>query len=774
VFLVIAVGKSAGGRSDEAGHPPRRQAHGKIRDGGAPNAIGRRTGRPTLARVVVPRHWPPMAGTEGQPAATTAAPRRRRGWRWFLAMFLLIIGGLMGAVWWALDTNQLGMLIERGFRNRLPGHLTVGRTEVMGVDRVVLSGVILSASAGGPPLATVERIVVTGELWKGHVDLVAIDGVKAFLDAENVRFLHRLIRAEVAIKPTSAPRLIHLDFTGEVLVEGKPVLTAARTAVDATGPMAAVTGSCTLLGREPIALTINSEKTGDDIHTRIALKQGRLPVKELWRLLDRLDLLPELTDEAAVWVPELADVAGTVVVADREWDTFTGEAKAKWDVGRGQALLAIDDKHVRLDKLAIKDDGLGRMEGSAVINLDEHSVEVAATSWQPGPRLPIPKPVPTEAILAVLPQAALKATPVKGGLDVIAKLTGTGQAQLMWAPGRPFAIDGANIPLSLLQPFLPGDVTLAAGRALKLTVVIDDGLKEFAADVEQTRVLWRGWALGTVDGKVTAHPLAGRAGAFAAEVVLPPMGSVRYQGNAEAGTLAVDLLTAEALMVRLKGPATLPDLHGALSFTVDLSRDRDAVLGTVREAVLTKVTLIDVLEGFDATVHGDLRFADARLEAHLLGQVTHGEVRLPGQKVALAERRPIFNARFQVTGDAILAENVLIRATDLQGQALPDGYSAGLRGRFSLQDQSGAVTGVIDHANLAWLTNLMPIPDGQLHGECAVTFTALLAKEGVRRVDGHFLPLDADLSLGPNLRATGIKGAVNFQLAKPEAPPRQP
>ena len=154
-----------------------------------------------------------------------------------------------------------------------------------------------------------------------------------------------------------------------------------------------------------------------------------------------------------------------------------------------------------------------------------------------------------------------------------------------------------------------------------------------------------------------------------------------------------------------------------------------------------------------------------------MGQVTHGEVRLPGQKVALAERRPIFNARFQVTGDAILAENVLVRATDAQGQALPDGYSAGLRGRFSLVDLTGAVTGVVDHASLAWLTNLLPIPDGKLQGECAVTFTALLAKEGIRSVDGHFLPLDADLSLGPSLRATGIKGAVKFQLARPDAPP---
>ena len=65
---------------------------------------------------------------------------------------------------------------------------------------------------------------------------------------------------------------------------------------------------------------------------------------------------------------------------------------------------------------------------------------------------------------------------------------------------------------------------------------------------------------------------------------------------------------------------------------------------------------------------------------------------------------------------------------------------------------------------------MIPIPDGRLLGECAVTFEAEIAPEGVRRVDGFFLPLDADLALGPNIRAKGITGAVKFHLGPATSP----
>ncbi len=120
-----------------------------------------------------------------------------------------------------------------------------------------------------------------------------------------------------------------------------------------------------------------------------------------------------------------------------------------------------------------------------------------------------------------------------------------------------------------------------------------------------------------------------------------------------------------------------------------------------------------------------------------------------------------------------LGQNILVRATDeATGEALIDGYSAGLRGRFSLTDLTGTIIGVVDHADLGWINTLVPVADGVMGGEGAVTFTAQLMRSGISSIDGYFLPLDARLHLGKILSATGIKGSVKFRIARPgdEAP----
>ena len=701
-----------------------------------------------------------------------------RGRRWLivLVVLLLLAGGGAGGVWWALNTNQLGRLIEDGFSIRpLPGVLHVAKTEVHGVREVVLSGISLSAFTGAAPVVTVNRLVISGELWRGDVDIVRAEGIHVSLTADNLTYVHDLIRAEVAHKNPDPPSLLRIIAEdSDVAVDGKPFLVQANAAIDAVGPVVTVDGTA-LAGTpgEKLWFTMSTEGKAGDLHYRLGLKpgekQGQIVVKQWYDRLAELKLLPAMPDETVPWLPERVDGAGSTVIAQDDWEHFTGDLHATWKGGQGQAAMRLNRQTLVLDKLTVKDAAAGELEGGLELGLDSHLLEVSAVHWHPGPKVPIPKQVPTDDVLSVLPQAKLRAQSIPEGWRLSLELTGTGKAVLAWSPGLLFVIEGANVPLSLLQKFLPEDVTLAAGRALKLHVVLDHGrLEDFYAEVEQTRVLWRGWGLGTVDGKITAKPAPG--GGYDAEVVLPSMGRMRYVGGATAGTIQVDLTAAEALMVRLKGPSNLPDLRGAIAFTAQVRLDGDAVVGHLETARLAALVLPDRIKQLDATIHGDFTLKAEGVRAHLLGQLASGSVLIPGSWLDLARHRPIFNATFAVKAGNIEAEDVLVRATDEHGEPLADGYSAGLHGSFSTTDLAGTITGVVDHSDLAWLTSsaLIPVPDGHLHGQCAVTFTALLSPQGISRVDGYFLPLDADLTLGPSLRASGINGAVKFRLARAE------
>lgn len=684
---------------------------------------------------------------------------------------MLIAAGLGGAVWWALDTNQLGRVIERAFRNRLSGHLTVSATEVKGLDQVVLTGISLQRDRSATPAVTVERITAYGDLWKGQVDRVRIENMRVFASADAVHFLHEVCKAELAIKATGTPRLLKLEIDGDVMMDGVAIMRGDRVEVEAIGSQTTVRSHGRMF-RDPTRVEVDTEGTGDALRYRFTLSQGMVPVKEVCARLAALELVAKLPDEAARWLPDVVDATGTVVIADREWEHYTGTAKARWKGGHAQAALAIDRRQMRLDQLTIADEGLGTLDGGLTAGLSDRIAEVNATSWKPGPRIPLPAVVPAAAILAVLPQAVLKVRDVPGGWDMVVQLNGPGQqGVLAWAPDKPFTIDGSNLPLSLLQSFLPGDLTLAAGRAKRLHVMIDDGgLAEFTAEVEQTRTLWAGWALGTVDGTVAVRPLRNRQGGYDAAIGLGPLGSMRYAGDAKAGVLTVDLPAAESFMVRLKGPSKLPDLRGAVAFETTLQRDGDVLTGELRRLGLGRIELPDLLRGLDAKVEGRFRLRAGRLDTDLSGQLSSCELLLFGTWRDLAKRRPIFTARVVVTGESVLVEELLVRATDQRGEPLPDGYSAGIRGRFATGEQSGLINGVADHADLGWLTGVIPIPDGRLLGECAVTFEAEIAPEGVRRVDGFFLPLDADLALGPNIRAKGITGAVKFHLGSATSP----
>ena len=693
-------------------------------------------------------------------------PRRRRRWRILLVLVLMFIAAVVGGGWWALSTNQTGHLICRLFSDRLPGHLEIDHSEFTGVDGLVLSGVRLMRQRGETPAVTIPRIVISGELWQGRVNQIRIEGLQFDATYDSVRFIHQLIKVEVAIPPpTGTPRLRHFDFTGGVSVNGEVVIDKAQVGVDATGPKIMVEGTANYAGKR-IIVEVKTSGIHEEL-THIKMIDGSLPV---WRSCDwlaALKLLPELPQEARAWVPEHADLANTVVIADRAWEHFTGEARARWTTGHGEAALNIDRRFVRLAELTIQDAGIITLNGQATIDTDERKVAVSATSWSPGSRLPIPAMVPTAAILAAMPRAQLDGALISGAWDLQLKLSGTGETALAWSAGHPLSIDSKGVALSLLQPFLPRELTLAAGSAQLLHAEVGaNGLNVATATVEQARVLWQGWALGGLDGQVVLKVVPT---GIDLDVTLPVMGKASWQSVESGGRLEIDLATAEALVVRLKGPQVLPALSGAILLDAKIRQTNTALLADIVRLRLKEVGITDGLRHLDNELSGTASLHGARANAHVLGRITSGEVRVANVWHDLAQHRPRFNAEVSLANGLFLADNILIRATNAAGDPLIDGYSAGLRGSLSLSELSGTIHSVADHADLDWINTLIPNNDSVFGGEGAVTVTTVLQHGEIDSIKGHFLPLDAHLRLGQFFHATGIKGAVEFHVARPTA-----
>ena len=693
-------------------------------------------------------------------------PPRRRRWRIFLVLMLIFIAAVVGGGWWALSTNQTGHLISRLFSDRLPGHLEIDHSEFTGVDGLVLTGVRLMRQRGETPVITIPRIIISGELWQGRVNQIRIEDLHFNATYDSVRFIHQLIKVEVAIPPPAGtPRLRHFDFTGGVSVNGEVVIDKAQVGVDATGPKIMVEGTANYAGKR-IIVEVKTSGIHEEF-THIKMIDGSLPV---WRSCDwlaALKLLPELPQEARAWVPEHADLANTVVIADRAWEHFTGEARARWTTGHGQAALNIDRRFVRLAELKIQDAGIITLNGQAVIDTDERKVAVSATSWSPGSRLPIPAMVPTAAILAAMPRAQLDGALISGAWDLQLKLSGTGETALAWSAGRPLSIDSKGIALSLLQPFLPRELTLAAGSAQLLHAEVGaNGLNVATATVEQARVLWQGWALGGLDGQVVLKVVPT---GIDLDVTLPVMGKASWRSTEAGGRLEIDLDTAEALVVRLKGPQVLPALSGAILLDAKIRQTNTALLADIVRLRLKEVGITDGLRHLDNELSGTASLHGARANAHVLGRITSGEVRIANVWHNLARHRPRFNAEVSLANGLLLADNILIRATNAAGDPLIDGYSAGLRGSLLLSELSGTIHSVADHADLDWINTLIPNNDSVFGGEGAVTVTTVLQHGEIDSIKGHFLPLDAHLRLGQFFKATGIKGAVEFRIARPTA-----
>ena len=442
-----------------------------------------------------------------------------------------------------------------------------------------------------------------------------------------------------------------------------------------------------------------------------------------------------------------------------------------------KAHLAADPSRIQLTQVHLVDPSVVDGDGTFDADLDHDDIHVAFTTWHPGPRLHIPDVVPVAAILAVLPQIDFHghvAAPVK----LAARLSATGTARslgdISWEPGKAIAISGSDLPLTLAQTFLPTGVTVVGGEGATMAMTVEDTMREVTIAAEQARMAYKGWTLGPVNAYLKVVP--GAVSGVAIDAVLP-MGTVSWTGPVEAGHVAITVHRLDDLLAFVHGPYELPDLSGAADLVLDIDMDPNAFAGTVRRLRLENLNHRgsqhqDSLRDLTTTVRGRFAWKDDRLVADFGGQIESGNYLLPVAWLPLAARTPLYTCTFSVTPPrgfapaGIDVDEILVRAATKAGDPVPGGYSAQLSGSLTVGG-TGELTGVVDHADLAWVNGLLPLDPGSMAGQGAIDITADLVSGDVQRVAGSFLPLNADLHLGTGFNATGITGAVHFEMARP-------
>jgi len=113
----------------------------------------------------------------------------------------------------------------------------------------------------------------------------------------------------------------------------------------------------------------------------------------------------------------------------------------------------------------------------------------------------------------------------------------------------------------------------------------------------------------------------------------------------------------------------------------------------------------------------------------------------------------------------IQINEILVGVADKRGDIQLDQYSTGLAGNLTATG-SGVLKGVVFHADLGWVNSMLKLGALSMAGDGSVTFNAALQHAQVTRLDGTFLPDNADLRIGSDFQATGITGRVDFTMAR--------
>ncbi len=682
--------------------------------------------------------------------------------------------------------------VEAAYRRRLPGVLTVGKIAFTSANEIVATDLTISES-GKSPLIIVKRAVAHIRPIAGRLDDLRLEGVHMRLDAGGWKLINAILEAERAIPATRAANEQKITVADASLeVDGG--LHLEQIAVDIVNFGAVLRFSATgKYAAEDLRLGYDTEQLDGGARravVSIERLRGRLP--EILDGVVALGLLKPIPVWLRRYLPETVDGSGSRIVRDYHAHAWSGDCTATWPIdganagkSRMQAKLAADLHRITLEQLHWDDASVLIGDGRLNADLDQDTIAIDLDSWKPGPRLPIPAAVPVEALLQSLPTLAVRALTRTGSESITATLSGPTQSSvsLTWAHDQDLRVTATELPLTMAQPFLPKDLVMKGGQGeeVKLTIALggdakntdkSGALRDFYLKARQARFSIRDWAFGPADGQCALLPTAD--GGFSLALSLP-MGTIGYSGSAAAGTLTLDLKSAEALLARVRGPAPLPDIRGSLGAEVALTTAGEEISGTVKRLSLRGVGIPDLVQSVEADLKGVFTWKPLSLSARAGGQLRSGQLYFLDGWLDVAKRTPLFSADVVVTPSigyapaAFDVTEILVRAANPKGEPIEGAYSAQFTGNLTATG-TGAIHGVIDHADLGWLATLVKGQDTKLSGEAAMVVSADFRLGVMKRVEGSFLPLNADLSLGRDFKATGITGAVQFLRESRVAP----
>lgn len=716
------------------------------------------------------------------------APRRRR----LLIIVLLVLVGvpILAAVGVGsyLRSGGLERELEHGWSDYgLPGRLEVGSLRLIGVDEAEATDVVISQE-GRPALVRAAKVHMRFDLVDRRLLGLRIDGATGGLDAERYRFLLDIIEAEHKHPPTRAPRAVRVEVVdGTVELPGGLVVSGAAVQVDALGAKAQVEAVASVAGR-PLRIAVATDRASPEapIITTIDVREGSVSPRALLTVVEGIGLVKEVPDVFDPYLPALADCAGTRIIRDVVSDTMRGSVQARWEGGGGSCEIDADARRVLLRRLAVRDARFGDATGELTADRAGTTVAFDASSWRAGPGLPLPAGLPMADVARLLPELQVR-WPTSDHRTSLA-VVGPGRARLEVVLGgsAPPRLAANELPLVLMQGLLPPTLSIGGGHIVQASAVLAEGRPEFSALLSQARILAAGWSLGPIDGQVAAVLVPGGTVQVSADLLsgeqarLPApeakkaaIGRLGFTGNATKANITVACETVESLIARLRGPAQLPDLSGSFSATADVSFAPDVQIDLsnleLGNAAL-RLRNHDFIRYLTARLRGKTRIAAGKVDVSLDGHLRSCEVRIPGRWLSLATQTPCFTMDASARHEqGQLAELVLsramVRAADAGGKALPGGYSAQLEGRLAGEQLAGSVQGVIDHADLSFLTGLVVPGQVDVGGEGAAVFQVHIDGGEVRRIDGSMLPLGADLDIERGkLRVGGITGSVQFSI----------
>jgi hypothetical protein len=764
--------------------------------------------------MAVPMASAPLNARVTRSLSQTSTWRRILLWTLGLGLGLAVVAGTS---WWYVASGRLARRIEAEYASFLPGQLTLGRLSLGGFQHLVLRDVVISDPANpGPPLVRVPRIDVQLDLFGDGLESITAIGIDGHLDAANYRLLDGIIEAISHTPPSDPPtawRLTCLDGGCEIV--GTPVVARAVT-VD--GP---ITGGIYdldchgLLVDEPVRARVHTDplvagakRMSVDI-TTVAL----VNTLDFVAAAESIGILLPVPAGLKEWIPPRIDATGSSVRCDLVDRHTGGESPpvwsaliaTRWPAGRLSANMTADPRRMVFSNIELTDPALGSCsDGTLAVDLGADALSITLPGpWRPGTQAPIPAEVPVDALLGVLPAVNAEVAVGQGRESVALTFSGKdsakGKARLAfaWQPGAPLRIEGRELPMSLVQPWLGTAVEASGGLASELRIALDldkpmlESLRDCWLRFRQARVRIGGWSFGPTDGECAVRP-GGPLGTapFAATLSLTrPLGqtqanlaSFAWNGTLASGNLTWEIRELEGFSARLKGPAQAPGLRGTVNGALKLVITPETTTATLERLDLSGVAVAwpaaggprDLVHSVDSRMRGVLTVTPGELRVQAGGHLRRGTLILPGIPVDLAERRPIFTvqARISTVGEqpgSVTVDELLVRAANAAGAPDPEGFSLQVAGTLNpLGD--GRFTILVDQADLAWLQRSLPQLAGVVTGRAALVGTATLVTGSISRIVGELLPLSVDLNLGGRLRASGITGAIRFTLTPPPQP----